>query len=496
MFTLRSVVAMLAPVQAATRATSEEHGMPDKIDAVDNNDRRRRRRGVTSVLALLVAAAPATAPAAEITDVIDAADGDDPFDLRIEVDYRRSLRRAKITREFNCQPSMVPEHIDTCPDAPPEGELLHVKELRYERVTHEVAPVVRVGLWHDLELKVEIPIIVGDEQTLRFAGNGGNPDSIAITPAESSIAPENGENLFDVPPTLPKRSGFGDMLFMVRYAPISQERDDLRATWTLELGYRAPTGETMKYNNEAVGRGVHELIIGTALSHRFRYAEPYAKFDAVFPFASQNALFKDYGDSQQHVGPGSRTGFMAGAELVPYDDPKRGVKFYVDVALGAEYQAEGRDYSELFDALGGAATGRDPSDACYADTPSSAAAPNCARYNPDSRSRIADQPVDGLTTVEEHVTFKSRLGLGMYLSRYAKVGVTLALDHDTEHYISNADIGRDLDGSGLVEARGTAGYDPAEHNPTYVPAIDAVGRRIRVEETTVFHVGANLSIIF
>ncbi|MEZ4432725.1 MAG: hypothetical protein R3F65_09950 [bacterium] len=453
------------------------------------------------LLGLLVSAAPVTA--AEITDVIDAADGDDPFDMRIEVDYRRSLRRAKITREFNCQPSTTPEHIETCPEAPPEGELLHVKELRYERVTHEVVPTVRIGLWHDLELKVEIPIVANDEQTLRFAGNGGDPDSIAITPAESTIAPADREHLFDVPPDLPKRAGFGDMLFMIRYSPFAQERDDLRATWTLELGYRAPTGDVMKYNNEAVGRGVHELIVATALSHRFEFAEPYARFDAVFPFASQNALFKDYGDGQQHVGPGARTGFLAGAELVPYDDPKRGVKFFIDVGLGAEYQAEGRDYSELFDALGGASVGRAPEDACAIGTPYSEAAPNCPRYNPDSRSRIADTPIDGLTTVEEHITFKGKLGFGMYLSRFAKIGVTLQLDHDTEHYLSNADVGRDLDGSGLVEARGAVpnadgigGYDPEEHNPTYIPAIDAVGRRIRVEETTVFHLGANLSLVF
>lgn len=451
---------------------------------------------------------------AEITDVIDAADGDDPFDMRIEVEYRRSLRRAKITREFNCQPSAPgrDHEADTCPGAPPVGELLHVKELRYERITHEVLPTVRVGLWHDLELKVEIPIVATDTQSIRFAGDGGNPDSIPITAAESSIAPENGGNLFDVPPDMPDRGGLGDMLFMLRFSPFAQERDDLRGDWTLELGYRAPTGTVMKANNEAVGRGVHELIVATALSRRFQYADPYGRFEAVFPFASQNALFKDYGDSQQHVGPGTRAGFMAGAELVPYDDPNSGVKFFIDIGLGAEYQAEGRDYSELFDALGSATAGRDPvpdpsnpgetiTDPCASGVDYEPG--NCPRFNPDSRAPIAGQPTDGLTTVEEHITWKTRLGAGLYLSRYAKLSGYLALEHDTEHYLSHADVGRDLDNSGLVEAANTVanedgigGYDPAEHNPVYVPAIDAVGRRIRVEETTNFQVGASLSIIF
>ena len=80
--------------------------------------------------------------------------------------------------------------------------------------------------------------------------------------------------------------------------------------------------------------GVHEIIFATALSRRLTHADPYARFQAVMPFASQNALFKDYGDSQTHVGPGARVGFMGGAEMVPYDDPKRGVKFFIDMALG------------------------------------------------------------------------------------------------------------------------------------------------------------------
>ncbi len=35
-----------------------------------------------------------------------------------------------------------------------------------------------------------------------------------------------------------------------------------------------------------------------------------------------------------------------------------------------------------------------------------------------------------------------------------------------------------------------------EHNPTYVEAIDAVGRRLRLEETTVFDVNVTLQLSF
>ena len=82
---------------------------------------------------------------AEPTIVADAAEDRNPFDFIGEVFYRRHLRRAKITREYNCNPSLVPEDLETCPDAPPQGKLTNVKELRYARYTHEIVPRARFG---------------------------------------------------------------------------------------------------------------------------------------------------------------------------------------------------------------------------------------------------------------------------------------------------------------------------------------------------------------
>lgn len=471
-----------------------------------------------------LAVVPASAPrAAEVTDVIDAADRDDPFDFVGQVKYSRTLRRAKITREYNCDPrperppgqgDATPQDRDTCPEAfnqipgPGEaGELVHVKELRYERVIHTITPTARFGLWHDLELLIDMPIVVSDTQKVRFAGDGGKRSGVAVTPEISSIAPrrEDGtdpEDLFDVPTEgLPTRAGFGDMLFMVRYAPISHERDDSRGDWVLEVGYRAPTGESMRgglKGNEGVGRGVHELVLGTALSRRFRYLDPWVRFEAAFPFAADDSLFKDYGDSQEHIGPGARASFDFGSEIVPYENTRDGIKFFLDIGLGATYQAEGRDYSELFDALALGAERCDPS----RDDPTR---PNCGRYNPDSRSAIAGQPHDGITTVEEYVQLRGHLGAGVYISQYVRLATRLSLAHDTEHFIGAADIGRDLNSSGLVESSGEPAcssvrdsrcYDPREHNPTYVPAVDQVGRRLRVEETTIFGFDLSLAVLF
>ncbi|MBU1429065.1 hypothetical protein KKF91_00760 [Myxococcota bacterium] len=436
---------------------------------------------------------PGLTGAAELTNVIDAADGDDLYDFIARVMYRRVQRGAKITREYSCDPSTRAYDLTTCPGAGPAGELLEVKELRYEHVIQEIVPELRFGIWHDLELLVEMPIVLEKHQTVEFAGNDGDPTKPVITPENSSIAPrlsdvDDPENLFDVPTNLPTRAGFGDMLFMLRFSPLSQERDPQRGEWTLELGYRAPTGQVARFGNEGVGRGVHEVIMGTSLSRRFKYVDPYMSLKGFLVFPSKDTLFKDYGSSQNLIAPGHRARFELGSEIIPYHDPKKHIRFFVDLRLGATYHAEGRDYSELFDAFASASKTCDPN--------GQDGASNCPTYTENSDIMIAGQFTDGITDVEEYLTLGGRFGLGAYLSEYVRFEFNLNLEHDTEHFITNADIGKDLDNSGLVEGKGDPKYSAAEQNPTYVPAYDTVGRRIRVEETMVFTLNVGLSGIF
>ena len=119
-------------------------------------------RRLVSLVAPLVVAAPVHA--ALVADVIDAADGEDLFDFVGEIRYERTLRRAKITREYGCDPNPATNparfmgDLETCGDAGPAGRLLHVKELRYTRITHELKPRFRFGLWHDLVVSVTAPI--------------------------------------------------------------------------------------------------------------------------------------------------------------------------------------------------------------------------------------------------------------------------------------------------------------------------------------------------
>lgn len=462
-------------------------------------------RGALLIGALLAGAlTPQSARAAEWTDVIDAADGDDPFDITAEVFYRRHLRRAKITREYNCDRLTRPEDQSTCASAPEGGQVVNVKELRYQRWTHEMVPRLHVGLWKDLELLLEAPIVMQDQQEVRYAGNGGDSSSPIITAANSSIAPDSGQQLFGVPPSgLPTRAGFGDMLFKLRFAPVSNERDSSRGEWVVEAGYRAPTGTPMKFGNVGVGRGVHELELATSFSRRYRYIEPYSSFTVNIPFASSaKSPFQQYVGSQEYVTPGLRARFDFGAEMIPYYNQRTGMKFFINLGLGAAYQGEGRDYSELFDALaiGGNACAANPNDI----TGNRDAKNNCAFYNPEARfgnpSPQAPRAFDGITTVEQFVTVRGNIGFGVYVSKYVKFGANAALAHETEHNLTNSEIGRDIYRSTPAEVGvltpATTIDQASEHNPTFTPSIDTIGRRIRIEETTVFSASFNFAVMF
>lgn len=461
------------------------------------------------------------AEGAEWTEVADSAEEGNPFDFIGEVFYRRHLRRAKITREYNCNPYEVDPSGQftlkaqadqgTCPGAPSQGEIISVKELRYARYTHEIVPRARFGLYQDLELWIEAPIVVEDTQEVRFAGDGGDPEGIPVTPEISSISRVDSagpyQQLFSVPAQglmtgLPRRAGFGDMLFKLRYAPISHERDITRGEWVLELGYRAPTGSVMRPRPEStggVGRGVHELVFSTAFSKRYNFVEPYARFEANIPLGSTiDSPFKDYWGSQDYILPGARGSFDIGAELIPYDNPQKHVKVFISLGLGAGYQAEGRDYSELFDALALGAI------SCNVADTKPDGRQNCSEYNSNARPRemaVAQAPqiFDGVTTVEDFITVRGHIGFGIYASEYFKIGADISLAHETQHNLSNAEIGKDLFSEG--DQRGV--FVPAlnneqssEHNPTFVPAIDTIGQRLRIEETTVFSASAFIGLMF
>ncbi len=514
------------------RGAGVQDGLPAQI---------RKVSGLTVAVAAVgvLALAPET-QAAEITDVVDAFDTrfdhkkgetvEDPFDFHIEPRFKRTLKRAKITREAPCDPSGGDTGrfarllgSDRCS----EPSVLVNKELRGTRTINQMDIVGQIGLYKDLEIHFELPIVFSDVRELAFAGNGGDPTSDEVDQTNSSVDPSNSRIIEDIQRNGrdfttfrlmdvagghegPTRAGFGDMTLGIAWNPFNDFRDDTKATLKLGFDYKIPTGEVQKPGNEGVGRGVHELEWSIASSKRFKYAEPYFSVAYTLPIAAEASLFDNKGPGQTLESPGQRAEIIFGSEFVPYEDLVKENKFAIDVGLKFGYTAEGRDYSLLSDGLGSSpCNGKTPAEIFAAvdavnaggltgtELESAAQTAACKwiieqpgnadagspEFTPTDASAANTQFFhNGLTDYEAYATFGAYLGLYLQATRFVQFRTKLELDHQQAHFLTAARTGKDSD-----DANDTVRFDDEdERNPYYNPTLDAVGNRFRVEETTIF----------
>lgn len=444
------------------------------------------RPRVRLIAALFSLALPLVAHAAEITEVADAADKDDPFDLEIEVGWVRALEQAKITRENN--------QVD-----PRTGNesIVDVTELRYKSVQNDLLLALKAGLYKDLELHASLPIVLSWEQSWRPAV--GYPDPLPGLPENSTI--HNREGICpdgtvdpscagDLFPLSGKsyRAGIGDGSVGLKWGILNDERDPYTATWTVGVDWTFPSGNKRSAytvssdpaSPAAVGLKTNFFTFETALSKNLKIAEPFVHFyyrlpsptraaftncedpnrladmDADDPGVQNTCTVGTYwnktGDNHGGYQPSHVGGFDFGAEFLPYVDPANFIRTAIQLSLGGTYVSEGRNFSELSDAMG------------------------------------------RLTYTEQYMQLFGTLGLRIQASRYAKFHVLGTFAHNTEHLLTAESIGKDMNGTGLVEL--TPNDVNEERNPNYDFRFDQPGRRFRIEETTVFTLFVNGELNF
>ena len=102
-----------------------------------------------------------------------------------------------------------------------------------------------------------------------------------------------------------------------------------------------------------VSRGTTALQLHTYLSKRIKYIEPYGGFEALFEFQNESS---DYGATDLKGSlvnhPPLRGTMLLGTTVIPYEVRDKFQRLYFDFRFTGTYVSEGRDYSELFDALG------------------------------------------------------------------------------------------------------------------------------------------------
>ncbi|NMC69018.1 MAG: hypothetical protein GYA57_03000 [Myxococcales bacterium] len=415
----------------------------------------------------------------ELVDVLDAADGDDPFDISLSVAYQRSLRRAKIVRE--CRNPLFCQR----DDGAGTQFVDYVDIARYTQVSHMLDLLLTVGLYHDLHFYTRWPLILSDTRDLDYEDGTNHTDVDAIL-----------GGLFDLPFSSPERSGIDWFAVGFSYAPFNQERDPTEPTWVLNLEGRFGIGPTLTPaesgdgNDGGMSKGVNEIRFGTALSRRFRWVEPYSGLFAKVGIPKYDTFhhFDAPLEGQINTMPPVEGTLLFGLDIIPWENLERFQKFSIGIEISGTYHSEGRDYSELFDALGTSTDARltyDGNSGPGCETPDNPATP-CwnSQYGRDELYAWS-----GMTDVENYGTFAGRLTFMVQAAKYVKFAAGVGFAHDQEHYITFTDECNS-------EVDGTCTIGGAPYNPMTREVIDAPGNRFRVQETTIFDVFASVTAMF
>jgi hypothetical protein len=405
---------------------------------------------LSALLAWCWASSPGTLRAAEVTEVCDAADGDDPFDIDIDVTFHSLYNRSKIAREY------WPLWDSTRSD---------IAQLKFKRVTYDMVYKVEIGLYHDVAIYIDLPWIIQDKRQIKRAQGlttlwypaGTDPSALPKGYPGNALAADPATN-----PTS-ERAGIGDMHLGVKWAAFSDERDDTKSMWIIGLEWTIPSGnlyrpeQVIGGNEGEVGMGHHILTPFMLFSHRFSILDPYIGLNGSVPFQGKGA--KDAGLKLPYYG-----GFLAGTEVVPWESKSGMQKFSIDIGLWTTF------FSEV-DSKGASKQRGVPSE--------------LTDFLVDSSGTGRQLQYTG-----QYTQFGARLAFQFKAHDYFRFQTGVSLASNTEHFLTGADPCRDGNGNGVC---GEAADTP---NPYYSNVYDFPGLRLRVEETTLFQWWVTLMATF
>ena len=433
--------------------------------------------------------------AAEVTRVVSALDDDDRFDFNVTAAWLHEFKSAFIKRESET------------------GASDYVKDLKYSQTRDVLNLRMDFGILWDVGLHVEAPLVLADNRELDFdqsagsgcvfAGQGGTPSCVdhnnstilrdGILPGYGAssygLNARNGQAYTYPSSTVfqgPTRRGFEDLGLGITWAPFNQKRDDTRPTWTLSFDAKLDLFADMHFDpsnpgaNTAVGPGYHQFIWSTWISHRFRYFDPYFGAWYNLPVRTNGSMYQDYPNGNQTaVNPMQRAGATAGVEQIAWENPRAQQRVTIEIRARMEQHFYGRSASELWEPLSG-------SSKCSTQSPA-----NC---RPGIDGNLGDNtlmPYPGVTDTESYASFGGDAGLNVQVGKYVRFRSMFGLLVDMPHFITYAGTGVDRNGDGRVDSA-----NPAEANVLYRDAIDAPGRRFRVEGTQIWSLFVEGSIMF
>ena len=244
------------------------------------------------------------------------------------------------------------------------------------------------------------------------------------------------------------------------------------------------------------------------------------------PFAATDSPIREVDPQNQgqvFQNPPMRGEFTLGAEFVPHENRQTGSRVGIDLRFDFGYTSEGRDYTALYDHMvnsrcnrktlrqvlptyqnGDLQNAEDVACAWIVRQPSNARA-GVPAYDlneliQDGRIETLEFATDGIMTVEAHGMFRGMAGIYVQPSKFFQLKANVGLEHQQEHFISNARTGRDVDDSLEQTADTTVdltGPDARlERNPVHNPTIDGSGERFRIQAMNTWVVSITAALQF
>ena len=431
----------------------------------------------------------------EITSVVDAFDEGDPFDLHLTLGFMQSWKSSNIRRETTLfQPGLSTG-----------GFTARTENIAAYSESKSLLNIgADVGIYKDFALIFRLPFILSDSQKLGdLNGSSSNPQR---------LQDPTGAQLFSVPFNSPSRSGVDWFSLGLDWAIFNQQRDATKPTWVVGFDVRIGVGTSLHACNDAgvvvsdgsmrkcpdpihptapdrdpgISRAMTGIGAHTVFSRRFGYVEPYSGFwfRADFPqgrgdFDATNN-FK--GALVSH--PPLLGTFGMGFEVIPYEHREQFQRLVADFRVMGTYHSPGREYSELFDALGSSQA-------------PSLRTPNPGAYHSDGMGGSVAYPsaqsvyFTGITDQQAYGSIGGQAALTWQAGEYIKFTAGLGYTFNQSHAITSADacnpdFKNDPGAAGPCHTNGGfAQQVTGIPNPNHRDVIDLPGHRFSADDTSI-----------
>lgn len=510
--------------------------------------------------------------AAEITNIASSFEKEKLFGFRLGATYGFTYKTARITREslpLFQSPASAADLLAHYKIG--SGQTLTrtetIPDLIYTQRRQTLSLRGDIGLAQAIQLSFEVPLILIDQRQYDLDQDAGwnrcNTGAWGCVAAASStyldgIYPiEPADQVSSTVFTPPRRGGGGsDILDTINIgltaSPLYQKRDPSKPTWVIGFEAQISVGTIMAYDNtrlrlpqdsklvaqsalntpnpqqgwNGVSDGLHRFILRTALSHRFRYVDPYFGLWYMLPVprTSPESPWQDYGVQQKRSLPQHQAGINFGFEYIPLENKEKGHRISLDLRGGLQFHFLGRGYSEAWELLASsnalicddetalpppfnykdgnprpgttAITQGTFNPACRA--PTSEMSLGDTRKRLDTASPYFRNPYTGLTTIDNYLTFNADLGVMIKLFHHFRLRLSGTYQRDQGHIITMDDAGitsYDRRPASCISGRVDLAC-PTDWNSAYRAVINQPGRRYRVDDINVFGGYAMLQVYY